>query len=81
MPNRNSPDYDRLYKVRPFLEMILRNFKKCSLAGDAVAVDKSMAKFKGRSSFKQCNPMKPTKRGYKIRVLADKSDYFLNGDI
>ena len=81
MPNRNSPDYDRLYKVRPFPEMILGNFEKCFLAEEAVAVDESMVKFKGRSSFKQHNPMKLTKKGYKIWVLADKSDYFLNGDI
>lgn len=69
MPNRNSPDYDRLYRVRPFIDMILGNFKKCYLPGEFLAVDESMVKFKGRC------------RGYKIWVLADKNGYFLNGDI
>ena len=81
MPNRKSIDYDKLYKVRPFLDIILRNFKKCYLPGQEVVVDESTVKFKGRCSFKQYNPMKPIKRGYKIWVLADKSGYFLNGEI
>ena len=42
--------------------MILRNFKKCFLAGEAVAVDESMVKFKGRSSLKQ--QREATKYGY-----------------
>ena len=48
---------------------------------DIVAVDESMVRFKGRSTLKQYNPMKPIKRGYKIWVLADKSGYFLDGEI
>ena len=81
MPARNSPDYDKLYRIKPFIENLIGNFKKCFFPGEVVAVDESMMKFKGRSSFKQYNPMKPIKRGYKIWVLADKSGYFLDGDI
>ena len=81
MPARNSPDYDKLYRIKLFIENLIENFKKCFFPGEVVAVDESMVKFKGRSSFKQYNPMKPIKRGYKIWVLADKSGYFLDGDI
>ncbi|XP_047101014.1 serine/threonine-protein phosphatase 6 regulatory ankyrin repeat subunit B-like [Schistocerca piceifrons] len=40
-----------------------------------------MIKFKGRSSIKQYLPKKPIKRGYKVWVLADKSDYAWKLDI
>jgi len=36
-----------------------------------------MVKFKGRSSLKQYNLMKPVKRGYKIWSLADQRGYML----
>lgn len=34
-----------------------------------------MIKFKGRSTLKQYQPMKPTKRGYKVWVRADEEGY------
>ncbi|MGH0142441.1 UNVERIFIED_CONTAM: hypothetical protein FKN15_021211 [Acipenser sinensis] len=39
------------------------------------AVDETMVKFKGRSSFKQYLSMKPVKRGYKIWTRADMNGY------
>ncbi|XP_022174208.1 uncharacterized protein LOC111036488 [Myzus persicae] len=42
-----------------------------------ISVDESMIKFKGRSSIKQYNPMKPIKRGYKIWSMADQKGYML----
>ena len=42
-----------------------------------VAVDEAMIKFQGHSSLKQYMPMKPTKRGIKVWVLADSHNgYF-----
>ena len=42
-----------------------------------VAVDEAMIKFQGRSSLKQYMPLKPTKRGIKVWVLADSHNgYF-----
>ena len=35
-----------------------------------------MIKFQGRSSLKQYMPMKPTKRGIKVWVLADEYGFF-----
>lgn len=71
LPGRNSPNFDKLYKVRPLLDKIQENFDpSCSLA-----IDESIIKFKGRSSIKQYLPKKPTKRGYKVWTLADKSGY------
>ena len=82
MPNRNSPDYDRLYNVRAFLKMILRNFKKCFLAGiyNIRIYIRIYNKIQGVQQFQTIQPNE-TDKGYKISVLADKSGYFLNGDI
>lgn len=75
MPKRGDPAFDKLYKVRPFLEEIQGKFLKCFKPGETLAVDESMIKFKGRSCLKQYMPKKPIKRGYKVWVLADKSGY------
>ncbi|KAK6169502.1 hypothetical protein SNE40_020545 [Patella caerulea] len=40
-----------------------------------------MIRFKGRSSIKQYNPLKPIKRGYKLWVRADSDGYISNFDI
>lgn len=42
-----------------------------------LSVDESMIKFKGRSTLKQYNPMKPIKRGYKLWCIADQKGYIL----
>ena len=81
MAQRGSPIFDKLYKVRPYLSMIINNFNKCYRATNVVAVNKSMIKFKGCIVMKQYNRIKPISRGYKIWVLANKSGYFIDGKI
>ena len=46
-----------------------------------VIIDESMVLFKGRSSLKQYNPMKPMKRGYKVWSMADVDVYFYKSEI
>ncbi|KAJ8909339.1 hypothetical protein NQ315_003284 [Exocentrus adspersus] len=46
-----------------------------------MCVDESVIKFKGRSSIKQYNPMKPIERGYKFSVLCDMSGLKLEGSL
>lgn len=75
LPDRNDPNYDKLYRVRPFLNIIQANFLKCYNLTEHCAIDESMIKFKGRCSMKQYMPNKPVKRGYKVWVLADQSGY------
>ncbi|KAF2351878.1 PiggyBac transposable element-derived protein [Trinorchestia longiramus] len=40
-----------------------------------LSIDESMIRFKGRSTLKQYNPMKPIERGYKLWCLADDNGY------
>jgi len=43
-----------------------------------MAVDESMVPFKGSSSMKQYIPMKPVKRGYNVRCLAESRTGFVS---
>jgi len=74
---RTSPAYDRLGKVRPVLDHLQSRFSAVFTPAQDLAIDEAMIKFQGRSSMKQYMPMKPTKRGIKVWVLADSTNgYF-----
>lgn len=75
MPKRGEHGYDKLHKVRPFLEKIQQSFINSFNPSEIMAMDESMIKFKGRHSIKQYLPKKHIKRGYKVWVLADKTGY------
>lgn len=75
MPQKGEPNYDKLYKLRPLLDMLSENFIKFYKPSEKQAVDESMVKFKGRSTLKQYNPQKPIKRGFKIWVRADEHGF------
>ncbi|XP_045452948.1 piggyBac transposable element-derived protein 4-like [Melitaea cinxia] len=73
MPSREAPDYDKLYKIRPFLELINKACQNNAKNTTSQSIDEAMVKFKGVSSLKQYMPMKPVKRGYKIWTRADSA--------
>lgn len=52
MPKRNTHNYDKLYKLRPFINILLSNFQKTYNPHQIVAIDESMVKFTGRNSNK-----------------------------
>lgn len=69
---------DKLYKLRPFIDMLNLKFKSVYKGSREFSVDESMILFKGRSSLKQYNPIEPIKRGYKLWCLGDQNGYILN---
>lgn len=71
----NKDNTDRLAKLRPFIECLNKNFNDFYHGTRELSVDESMILFKGRSTIKQYNPMKPIKRGYKLWCLADQRGY------
>ncbi|KAL4127508.1 hypothetical protein QTP88_011675 [Uroleucon formosanum] len=81
IPKRSQVNFDKLYKVRPYLNFILKNSQALYNPNRIVAIDESMIKFKGRNSSKQYMPKKPIKRGYKVWALADKHGYLWNFDV
>ena len=50
-----------LYKIRPFVVLILPLFKANFNPGWDLSIDEAMIGYKGRIFFKQCMPAKPTK--------------------
>ena len=81
-PARGEKGYDRLFKVRPVLNATLENSQRCYSPNKHIAVDEGMIAFKGRLSFWQYMPAKPTKYGIKVWMAADsKNGYVVNFDV
>ena len=70
-PQRGEPGFDKLYKIRPLLDLLLPSFKNSYTPTQFLSIDESMISFKGRLSFLQYLPKKPNKWGMKAWVLAD----------
>ena len=76
---KGQDGHDPLYKIRPFMDALVCNFQSAYIPGRELSLDESMIGFKGRLSFVQYMPKKPTKWGLKAFVLADGvSGYALN---
>ena len=78
---RPKDNKDKLYKLRPLILALNTNYVKLYSASKHQSIDESMILFKGRSSIKQYNPMKPIKRGYKLWMRADTDGYITKFDI
>lgn len=69
--SRDNPSYDRLWKIRPVIDSIQRQSQKAYTPGKCVSVDESMIGTRGRLSFIQYMPKKPTKWGIKVWVCSE----------
>ena len=72
--NKNSGQ-DRLFKVRPLLDLLKERFTSVYMPGPVVSIDESMVPWRGRLSFKQYIPGKAHKYGVKIYKLAAVNGY------
>ena len=73
--NATADITDRIYKIRPLVNILNNNFEKLKTPGETVAIDESMVPFRGRLVFKQYLPGKSSKYGVKIFKLCDSSGY------
>ncbi|XP_054087559.1 piggyBac transposable element-derived protein 4-like isoform X2 [Zeugodacus cucurbitae] len=71
-PKKEDLNYDKLYKIRPLLDIIRENFNKLPQE-EHQSVDEQIIAFKGRSTYKQYNPAKPHKWGLKMFTRAGTS--------
>lgn len=76
-PARTSPEFDKLFKLRPLLTLINQACQENAHDSSSQSIDESMILFKGRSSLKQYMPMKPIKRGFKVWCRCDSSSGYL----
>ena len=57
---KGEPGHDPLFKLRPFIEPLFRNFQASYNLSRQICIDESMIAFKGRLFFIQYMPQKPT---------------------
>ena len=74
---RGEPGHDPLFKLRPFLVPLIAHFQQCYTLAKEICVDETMIGFKGRLTFIQYMPKKPTKWGLKAYVLADSTTGYM----
>ena len=73
---------DKLFKIRPVYNMIVKRWRSLYDLGEHISIDESMVKWRGRLSFKVYQKEKPTKYGIKSYMLTDaKSKYCWNMDV
>ena len=73
---RGQPGYDRLFKIRPLLDLTKRTFRDQYRPKKDQSIDEGMVKYKGRNSMKQYMPTKPIKRGLKVWMRCDATSGF-----
>jgi hypothetical protein len=74
MPKKGE-EHDKLYKIRPLLEMLSKTYLKSNRPTKIQAIDEAMIRFKGRLKIKQHMPLNPIKRGYKVWIRANSDGY------
>lgn len=72
---KGEEGYDRLYKIRPIITKLNKNFSDSAERETHASVDEQIIPFKGRHSLKVYMMKKPKKWGYKLWVLAGTSGY------
>ena len=81
-PPRDSADYNKLYKIQPFLDLAIARFQEVYTPERQLAIDETLIKFKGKVYFRQFIPIKPGRFGIKAFTLAEStSGYVLNSKI
>lgn len=77
-PARGEEGHDRLCLIRPLIEEIGKLCVENYLPSKESSIDEAMIAYKGRLSFKQYLPAKPTKFGVKVWVRADPNNGYVN---
>ena len=77
-PSTRQPGHDPLCKIRPFVDMVQRNFLYAYKPSKCLSFDEACCPFKGRVKFRVYNPMKPNRFHIKLfQVSEAESGYIL----
>jgi hypothetical protein len=74
-PNRDNPDYDRLWKIQKIFDTLNNRFCELYNPTEHLAVDEVIVLYKGRVAFRQYIPKKHKRFGIKIYELCDSLGY------
>ena len=77
-PAANVPYRDKLFKIRPFLDMFAKACKDTYYPCQKLAVDESVMPWKGRVAFRQFNPSKPTRYGIKMYFCCEAGTGYIS---
>ncbi|XP_047109581.1 piggyBac transposable element-derived protein 2-like [Schistocerca piceifrons] len=77
---RGEKGHDRLFKIRPIIELMRSRFQTIPVE-ECVSVDEQICSTKARSYLKQYMPNKPHKYGYKLFVISGISGYAYDYEI
>lgn len=66
---------DQVYKLQPLIDGMNERFALLYHMKRQQSIDESMILCRGRSSLKQCDPMKSVKHGYRLWCRADSTGY------
>lgn len=64
--SETADEEDRLHKIRQVVELLNTNFREVMTPEKDVSTDESLLKFKGRLSWRQFNPSKRARFGFKV---------------
>ncbi|KRZ73835.1 PiggyBac transposable element-derived protein 2 [Trichinella papuae] len=70
--DRESPRYDRLFKVRPLIESIRQSCLRLEQE-EYQSIDEEIIPYKGKNKIKHYNPKKPKKWGIKVNAMTGVS--------
>nr|CAH7738072.1 unnamed protein product [Callosobruchus chinensis] len=79
--NSNLDKNDKLYKVRPLMMMLNKNFQQWGIFYSDLSIDEAMVKYFGHHSAKQFIRGKPVRFGYKVWMLCSSTGYCYNFDV
>lgn len=72
---------DKMFKVRPLADILIKKFLQWGLVHELLSVDESMIKYFGRHPSKQFIKGKPVRFGYKNWMIASADGYCYSFDI
>ena len=78
-PGPDSPNFNKLYKIQPLLDLIIPRFRAVYKPERQLAVDETLIKFKGKVHFRQFIPIKPGRFGIKAFTLAESTSGYVLG--
>ncbi len=77
-PSHSDPDYDKLWKIRPFVQKLQETCQEMYSPHRQIAVEESMIGTMCCLSFIQYLPKKPQKWGVKVWVCSDSVNGYIS---
>ncbi|CAG2228199.1 unnamed protein product [Mytilus edulis] len=77
-PQPGDPNYSKLYKIESLMNMFTDSMVNQYIPKRQLSVDEVMVPWKGRLSFKQYMPAKPTKWGIKMWAIAEANTGYVS---